>query len=846
MRVLSPLLAGLYLLAWRPDLMAAVDFQKQVQPILRARCQACHGAAQQISGLRLDTKQGALAGGYSGPVIVPGDSAKSKLIDRVTGAKGVMLMPPGGKPLSAEEIAILRQWIDEGASWPESAADASQPAKSLAQTLVSKHWAFQPVANPRIPSAGLPPLSNPIDAFVRQKLNSLGISPSPEAPRHTLARRVYLDLVGLPPTPSQLEEFLSDARPDAYERLVDKLLASPHFGERWARPWLDRARYADSDGYEKDWIRPYAWRYRHWVINALNRDLPFDQFTIEQLAGDLLPQATVEQRVATGFHRQTMTNREGGIDNKQFRFETAVDRVNTTAATWLGLTMACTQCHDHKYDPFTQKDFYQLFAFFEHVEEVDIDAPLPGELEPYFAKRDEYRAERNRLLAEYKVHEQQVAWEKEMLRAAANPGERTDWDLAWDCLLKLTEFGDGEKIIRIPWDKRTQREHDILTNHFIRNYHFAVGPKKYAETKFKELDQKLTELAAKYPQLTQAMTLQEEPSEQPTYLRVRGDYRSLGIPVQPATPAILPPLGVKGRRPNRLDLARWLVSKENPLTARVTVNWVWAELFGRGLVKTLDDFGVRGDPPSHPDLLDHLAYTFREDGWSLKRLIRRIVTSATYKQSSVVRPELKERDPENALLARQNRLRLPAELLRDSALVASGLITHEIGGKSFMPPQPPGVTELGYGAKGWGVGWKESAGAQKYRRGLYIHFQRTTPYPMLMNFDAPKAAVAQCKRERSNTPLQALNLLNDPVFFEAAQALAREVMTGSEDWNGRLNQAFFRVLSRPPSASERLHFEKFYARQKQQHQQGGDSGEVAAWTVLASVLLNVDEFVTRE
>jgi hypothetical protein len=814
-----------------------IDFQKQVQPVLRSRCQGCHGAAQQISGLRLDTRQGALAGGYSGAVIVPGNSAESKLIQRVTGGKGVMIMPPAGKPLTPDEVAILKQWIDQGAEWPESAS-AATPAK----TGPSKHWAFQPVTNPPVPAAG----KHPVDAFVQARLKSEGIAPAPEADRHTLARRLHLDLTGLLPTVTQLNEFLADTRPDAYERLVDRLIASPHFGERWARPWLDRARYADSDGYEKDWVRPYAWRYRHWVINALNSDMPFDQFTIEQLAGDLLPNPTVEQRVAAGFHRQTLTNREGGIDNKQFHFETAVDRVNTTASTWLGLTMGCTQCHDHKYDPVTQKDFYQMYAFFDHVEEVDVDAPMPGELGPYLAKKDEYRAERNKLLAEYKVHEQQVAWEKEMLRAGANPGERTDWDLAWDCLLKLTEFGDGEKIIRIPWDKRTQREKDILTDHFIRNYHFAVGPKKYAETKFKELDGKLRELTVKYPQLTQAMSLYEEPSDKPTYLRVRGDYRTHGIEVKPLTPAVLPPLGVEGRRANRLDLAKWLVSKENPLTARVTVNWIWAELFGRGLVKSVDDFGLRGDKPSHPELLDHLAYRFREDGWSLKRLIRNIVTSQTYKQSSKLRPELKDKDPDNALLARQSRLRMPAELLRDSALVASGLISLEVGGRSVMPPQPAGVTELGYGARGWGVGWAESQGAQKYRRGLYIHFQRTTPYPMLVNFDAPKGTVVQCKRERSNTPLQALNLLNDPVFFEAAQALAYQSISASEDWSRRLEEAFLRTLNRTPTDTERLRFEKFYTRQKQLQEREGNPGEPATWTALASVLLNLDEFVTRE
>lgn len=807
-----------------------VDFVKQVEPVLRARCQGCHGAAQQLSGLRLDTKQGAMAGGYSGPVIVAGKSAESKLIARVSGVKGMMIMPPSGKPLSSEEVAVLRTWIDQGAVWPDGKGSVSSTTKS-------RHWAFQPISKP----AG-----DTIDGFILARLQKDGIKPSPEADRFTLLRRVFIDLTGLPPTPQQVLEFEADKRSGAYERLVDRLIASPHFGERWARPWLDRARYADSDGYEKDWVRPYAWRYREWVINALNQDMPFDRFTIDQLAGDLVPNPSVEQLVATGFHRQTLTNREGGIDNKQFKFETAVDRVSTTSETWLGLTMGCTQCHDHKYDPISQKDFYQMYAFFDHAEEVDIDAPMPGELGPYLAKRDEYRAGREKLLLEYKVAEQQPGWEKEMLRAGANPGERTDWDLAWDCLRKLSEGGDGEKIMRIAPEKRTQREMDILTDHFIRNYHFAVGPKKYAAVKFKELDEKLRKLKDQYPQLTQAMALMESNENTPTHLCVRGNYRSPGIEVQPQTPSVLPALAVSGRRATRLDLAQWLVSKENPLTARVTVNWIWAELFGRGLVKSVDDFGLRGDKPSHPELLDYLAYQFREDGWSVKRLVRSIVLSSTYKQASKIRPELRDVDPDNSLLARQTRIRMPAELLRDAALTASGLIALQVGGKSVMPPQPVGVAELGYGSRGWGLGWNESQGAQKYRRGLYIHFQRTTPYPMLVNFDAPKSTVVACKRERSNTPLQALNLLNDPVFHEAAQALAWQATSATPDWNGRLTQAFLRALNRPPTESEKLRFEKFFASQKQLQEKEGAAGETATWTALASVLLNLDEFVTKE
>jgi hypothetical protein len=821
----------------------AADYAKDVEPVLRARCYACHGPAQQISGLRLDLKADAMKGGYSGPVIVAGNSAGSKLIQRVTGGKGMMVMPPAGPKLPDAEVALLREWIDGGAVWPDTPAVVSKAAAPK-----SGHWSFQPIRR----------LDGSIDSFVRARLAKENLKPAPEADARTLVRRLHIDLTGLPPTPAELNEYLADTQPGSYERRVERLLQSPHFGERWARPWLDRARYADSDGYEKDWERPYAWRFRQWVIDALNRDMPFDRFTIEQLAGDLLPDATVEQRVATGFHRNTLTNREGGVDNEQFRFENTVDRTVTTASTWLGLTSGCAQCHDHKFDPLTQKDFYSMFAFFDNVEEVDIDAPVPGEVGPWLAKRGEYRARREALLKEWGVAPLQADWEKELLYTLKHPGERTDWDLAWAVLITLTDGGDGAKILQIPPDRRTQRETDVLTTHFIRNYNFAIGPDKYKKLKFKELDEKLRALYDEFPQLTQAMTLAEDAAPHPTFLRVKGDFKAPGIEVQPNTPAILPPLRFEGAKATRLDLARWLVSKENPLPARVTVNWVWAELFGRGIVKSVEDFGTRGERPSHPDLLDALASRF-QDHWSLKSLIREIVLSSTYRQSSKARPELAEKDPDNALLARQSRLRLPAELVRDAALTAAGLISREVGGKSIRPPQPAGVTELNYGNR-WGVAWPESKGPDKYRRGLYVHFQRGTPYPMLMNFDAPKTNVAQCKRDRSNTALQALNLLNDPVFLEAAQGLAFQAMTAGGEWGARLEAATLRALSRKPSDSERTKYQAYFERQKAVFEKdsgsaeeialpgtpSGERAESAAWVALSTVLLNLDEFITRE
>ena len=750
-------------------------------------------------------------------------------------------MPPAGKRLTPEEIGVLRAWIDQGATWPESSWAASTAAPR------SNHWAFQPIRRPATPAG-----QNPIDYFIRKRLEKEGIAPSPEADRNTLVRRVYLDLTGLPPTPAEIATFLRDTRPDAWERLVDRLLESQHYGEKWARHWLDLARYADSDGYEKDWTRPHAWRYRHWVIEALNRGMPFDRFTRAQIAGDLLANPTVEDLVATGFHRQTLTNREGGVDNAQFRFENTVDRVNAVGAVWLGLTTGCTQCHDHKYDPITQKDFYQLFAFFDKLEEVDIDAPLPGEAGPYLSTRSEYLRKRQELLEHYRVPQLQAAWEKEMLDAAANPGKRTDWDLAWDCLLKLTEGGDGEKIIRKPPSKRSERDRIVLADHFVRNYHFAVGKKRYDELKFGELDKKLRDLYDSYPQLSQAMAVAESDAATETHLRVRGDYKSPGIRVEPDTPAILPPLKPKGARPSRLDLADWLVAPENPLTARVVVNRFWQEFFGAGIVKTSEDFGTQGDRPSHPELLDWLACELRDSGWSMKHIHRLIATSAAYRRSSNARPDLDAKDPENRLLARQSRLRLPAELIRDTALSAAGLLDVRVGGRSVRPPQPKGVAELGYGS---GVKWTESEGPDRYRRGLYIHFQRTTPYPLLANFDAPKSASSACRRLRSNTPLQALNLLNDPVFLEAARALAwRLVHEAPADFTGRLDYACRLTLARSPTAEERSRLEQYFVLQKTLFDKEPDSvralgaGDVtaAAWTGLSSVLLNVDEFVTRQ
>ena len=833
-----------------------VDFATEIAPIFQRNCFACHGPKMQMSSLRLDNGNAALSGGASGPVIKPGHSAESPLVLRIAGAKGFGQMPPSGPPLTAEQVGLIRAWIDQGAIWPGvDAAHLTQPAPLRA----SSHWAFQPIRSPQPPQVSDPSrVRNPIDAFILARLEREKIKPSPEASPTVLLRRLSLDLTGLPPTPEEMDSFVADHRPDAYERHVDRLLGSPHFGEKWARDWLDKARYADSDGYEKDWFRPWAWRYRDWVVDAINSDMPFDEFTTKQIAGDLLPHATTADRLATGFNRNTLTNREGGVDNAQFRFENTVDRASTVGVVWLGLSVGCAQCHNHKYDPIAQKDFYSLFAFFDNTEEADIDAPRAGELGPYLRSHREYEQKRRALLAEYHVPELQADWEQHLRAAIAEPGKFTDWDLAWDVVKKLTEGGDGEKILLTPVEKRAERDSEVLTTHFIRNYFFAVGKKKADEAKFAELDQKLKALKAEYPQLSQAMTMEESSNPHPSYLRVRGDYRTNGVQV---SPALLPVLPQPAKKDNltRLDLANWLVSHDNPLPARVAVNRIWQELFGQGIVKSSDDFGTRGDKPSHPELLDWLAADFRDNGWSRKQIIRQIVLSSTYRQSSAVRPELQAIDPANTLLARQARLRLPAELIRDSVLSASGLLDTEMGGPSIRPPQPAGVTELGYGKKA-GAGWDETKGAQRYRRGLYIQFQRSTPYPQLVNFDAPRSDVPVCKRERSNTSLQALNLLNDPVFVEAASTLAYRVVTDAPAPADRMRLLFRLALGRGPDEKETRAMQSYLDQQSEMLKQHPDEAgllapfasgqnsqiEMALWTGVASVLINLDEFITRE
>jgi len=670
-----------------------ISYNRDVRPILAAKCFACHGPDEEAreADLRLDLRS---------------DHFDAKeILHRITTADPDDVMPPptSPKPLTDQGSAILRQWIDGGANYEQ-------------------HWSFQPVRRPETRGG--------IDELIRAELKKHQLSPAPRAAPATLIRRVFLDLTGLPPTPADL----SDLTDEKYEYLVDHLLASPHFGERWGRHWLDMARYADSHGFLGDGLRPNAYHYRDWVIRAFNEDLPYDEFTVQQIAGDLLPES---EPTATGFHRNAALNTEAGVDKEEARYQNLVDRVNTTARVWMGLSIGCAQCHTHKYDPITINDYYSLYAFFDNTEDRD------------------------------------------------------------DAKTKAPTLAEVGK------DRRQ------------------------------------------------------------TYVHLAGDYTRRGPDVQPATLSAFP----AQTGPTRLDLAKWIVSPENPLTARVAVNHVWSKLFGEGLVRTPDDFGTSGESPSHPELLDWLAGEFVQNGWSRKQLIKLIVMSETYRRTSFPTRlsdanELENSfyvDPLNRLLSHQNRIRLDAEILRDSALAISGLLERSIGGPSFRPPLPEDVFDVGRSSN-----WQASPAPERYRRSLYIITLRSVLHPLLTTFDGPDAADACVRRERSNTPLQALTMMNDETYVEAARALARRVLQENPGETPEHLAALFQlVLNRPPRAEELARLQAFHSGQKRRVQTGGgealkilgsiepslpaaDVIEAATLVATARVLMNLDEFINRE
>lgn len=790
---------------------AKVDYLRDVKPILTQHCVRCHGAEKEEAGLRVDTAEAVFVGGDSGPLVKSGSPDRSLLMQVIVGPhEDIPQMPYKKPPLTEAHIATLRSWIADGADSPAT----EEPGRFV-------HWSFVPPVRaepPAIKHTAWP--RNAIDRFILSRLESEAIKPSPEADRLTLLRRVSLDLTGLPPTPAEADAFLADKSPAAYERVVDRLLASPHHGERWARPWLDVARYGDSNGYSIDAPRQ-IWKYRDWVVNALNRDLPFNQFVIDQLAGDLLPNPTTDQKVATGFNRNTQINQEGGIDPEQFRIEAVLDRVNTYGTAFLGLTIACAQCHDHKFDPISQKDYYRLYAFFNNTVEDGHGKNTPGgTLE--FDGESEAKDNRQRDIEEAR---------EDLERYLNTHGSAVT---AWIASLTPEETAELRPNVRgaikLSWDKQSLTQKRLIYRAF----------RGAADEDFSSRDKKLTQLE-RGPKRVSTLVMSELPQPRESFLFIKGDFTRRGEAVAPDTPAVLPPLAAE--KPNRLDLARWTVDAANPLTARVFVNRIWQQYFGRGLVETENDFGTQGELPTHPALLDWLATELIARDWSMKAIHRLIVTSATYRQSSHVRPDLELKDPINKLLARQTRLRLDAEVVRDVALSASGLLSKKLGGPPVYPPQPDGVMALGQVKRTW----KPSTGEDRYRRGLYTHIWRATPHPAFAVFDAPDGFSACTRRLRSNTPLQALTLLNDEQFYEFAGALAQRVQTEAQgDLPAQIDHAFQLCLGRKPAPDERARLVALFDQQFAAATGEEPARRNEAWTILARVLLNLDETITRE
>ena len=1085
-RILALAALGVSALAWvslqaqnaPAQAPAPIDFERDVQPILQATCYECHGSQKARGGLRLDIRAAAMKGGATGLAIVPGNSEDSLIVRRMLGLDGEEQMPKDAEALPQPQIALIRAWIDQGARWPDAAAGKEEVAPA--------HWAYRPPQRPAVPEVRSAPWARtPIDRFVLARLEKEGLTPSPEAPLEVLVRRVFLDLVGLPPSPAEMDDVAADAARDgrdaAYGRLVDRLLASPHYGERWARPWLDLARYADSHGFEKDLPR-VMWKYRDWVIDALNRDVPFDRFTIEQVAGDMLANATREQQVASGFNRNAMTNEEGGIDPEEAHHEVLVDRVNTTSTVWLGSTLACAQCHNHKYDPFSQKDYYRMMAFFSNADyevrrlgdgtkfaEFAIDLPTPEQETTRKAIQTEIDALTKILETQTPALDAaQVLWEQAMRGEAAarwtvlaptraeatggtiltpardgsvtasgpNPGYAVYTIEAAAALPRITAIrlealpdpslpkggpgrdrygnfqlngfsalsphaaessspvtlssargpsearsrrarasGSGAPRALINADKASEsplvfsaiksddggasmdtffpktlsrdayaprgwridasREDTRLPRQVvftlaqpliaraatgavplrielshqgsvvgqaIGRFRLSVTssatPQRIVEVPARlrpvlaiplaqRTEQQRKEVAAFHrtvarslkPDRDRLASLQRElrtlgiptalvmrervTHERPSaYVRRRGAFLDKGEKVYADVPQVLHRLA-DDQMPNRLGLARWLVDERNPLTTRVAVNRAWEQFFGRGLVETSEDFGTQGTPPSHPELLDWLATELVRQEWRMKAIHKLIVTSATYRQSSAAPEALLERDPYNRLLARGSRFRMEAEMVRDSALAASGLLSRTIGGPSVYPPQPEGIWDIPYSSEKW----TPSEGEHRYRRGLYTFIRRSAAYPSLMTFDATSREFCTVRRVRTNTPLQALTTLNDEAYFEAAQALAARVIREARVPPGssasidraRAIYGFRLVATRTPADAEVDRIVASYARQLERFRKDPaaaprairfpiadvDAAEQAAWTLVANALLNLDEALTK-
>ena len=835
---------------------APVSFDRDIQPILSENCYRCHGpdAEARKARLRLDVRESALAVGKSGyPAIVPGTPDDSELVARIFSddPEDVMPSPKSNRTLSLAQKNLLKHWIAQGAPWGE-------------------HWAFIPPQRPAVPSvrASAAALCNPIDAFVLDRLAREKLSPSPEAPRAALIRRVSFDLTGLPPKPAEVDAFVADRAPDAYEKLVDRLLASPHYGERWAWEWLDVARYADTNGFQGDPERT-MWPWRDWVVNALNANMPYDQFTIEQLAGDLLPNATREQKIASGFHRNNMFNGEGGRIAEETRVENVFDRVETTATVWLGATFTCTRCHDHKFDPYKQTDYYALYDIFNQMSETGgaSGGQRGGQLLPNLdlstdAERAALKTAQARVDA---VGKEVDAYEKKKFaRPEGKPLSESPEALALPgnlpaVLAKVAPAKRGIDALleAVPYFRDTAPDPAYAA--LLQQSVDAVRARDNASAA-----------------ITKVMIMDQLPKPRDTFILNKGNYESkTDVKVVGAIPATfartrtspvpapqIDPTGAPvapAARLNRLDLARWLVSPENPLGARVTVNRMWQAFFGTGLVKTAEDFGVQSERPSHPELLDWLATEFVARGWDVKAIHRLIVTSATYRQASRVTPALAERDPENRLLARGPRYRLPAWMLRDQALSAAGLLVEHRGGPSVKPYQPPGIwEEATFGKKSY----QQDHGDALYRRSLYVFWRRIVGPTTF--FDAGARQVCTVKVARTDTPLHALVTLNDPAFVEAARVMAQRVLAAAPRDAARLDLAFRLATARLPTSAERKILTARVATLRKQFSADPaaahdltaigeyarpeklDPAEHAAWTALCLLVLNLDETLSKE
>lgn len=898
-----------------------ISYNHDIRPIINAKCITCHGGVKKSGGFSLLFREEALGETESGKLaIVPGDHSKSELYRRLIHSDPEQRMPLESEPLSQEEIDLITVWIDQGAEWED-------------------HWAYvapKPVTVPNIDSDWA---KEDLDYFVLDRLHREGMEPEAEAERADLIRRVSLDLTGLPPSPELVDAFLQSDAPDAYEQAVDQLLASTQFGERWAAMWLDLARYADSKGYEKDPHRS-IWKYREWVIHAFNADMPFDQFTTEQLAGDLLPDPDPDQYIATAFHRNTMTNTEGGTEDEEFRLAAVMDRVTTTFDIWQSTTIACVQCHSHPYDPFRHEEYYELMAIFNNSRDndlteerpnlevfepetesqihktlefvrqlkpeqaIDPDASLTEQTKQAFFPRlraidcDEYHnvlfsgnsvtnwsnnakagIENQYYFVFADIPFEGLTGMKISYSARGNGAKvQVRLDSPEGPLLAEADFAQADKSRALPLQLDFSAVPDRAGKHHLVFELINVIKKipegtvnvqevelEYAQEKRPPaaLDRHLEELAAlrKKADLTPIMQERRAEFSRKSYVFVRGNFMTKGDEVQPGTPGILPPLA-EDLSP-RLALAQWLVSPENPLTARVIVNRFWEQLFGTGIVQTLEDFGTQGEKPTHPELLDYLALRFMHaHQWSVKQLLREIVLSATYRQSSIQRPEKREKDPYNYLLSRGPRFRLSAEQVRDQALAVSGLLYDSIGGPSVMPPQPEGIWQVIYSD----VSWKTADDHNRHRRGLYTYWRRTTPYPSMTAFDSPSREFCVSRRIRTNTPLQALVTLNDPVYLEAAEALGERMeKAGGDDLAACIRAGYKMVLAREPDAEtvnvlKELHRQATAALSQEPQSvlpvanrttpEGYDTPEefvlTKPMTVVANALLNLDAFVTKE